>query len=115
MNGNKLKTIDKVKGLQYLYELHANSNEIDNLDFITDKGCPLQYLQAVDLSINKLKVLPHLAAQNLRKLNLEENEISECTWIKHPNLTHLNLNKNKFTSLLGLKNIPKLEMLSLND
>jgi Leucine-rich repeat (LRR) protein len=58
LNGNKLNSIAKVKTLPYLYELHANTNEIGDLDCITDKSTPLNYLQAVDLSKNKLKVLP---------------------------------------------------------
>ena len=41
LNNNKLKNIDKVKNLQYLYELHAKTNEIESLEFLCDPSVSL--------------------------------------------------------------------------
>ena len=73
MNNNAITNIDKVKNLQYLYELTAKTNQIASLEFLCDPSVQLQYLQSVDLSTNKLTKLPQIHANALRKLNLEEN------------------------------------------
>ena len=64
---------------------------------------------------NKLTALPALPLPRLSKLLISENEIATCAAFEgHANLRHLDLSTNKLTSLAGLANMPKLELLNVS-
>ena len=115
VSGNEFATIDKLRKLEYLYELNASDNQIKDLDLLTESQTILKFLQKVDLSKNKLVKLPQIVAPSIVNLNVEENEIAECDFTGHPTLKVLNLNKNKLTSGAGLSGMPVLEELSIQE
>ena len=48
-------------------------------------------------------------------LNLDENEIAECDFCEHATVKVLSLNKNKLASGAGLRDLPCLEELSIQE
>ncbi len=67
----------------------------------------------VNLSI-KIKALNQLDLPFLKRLNLNENEISTCEDFNgHDSLEFIDLSKNKLKTLKGLCNMPKLTDLYL--
>ena len=73
----------------------------------------MKFLQKVNLSKNKLTKLPQIISPSIVNLNLDENEIAECDFCEHGNIKVLSLNKNKLSSGAGLRDLPKLEELSI--
>lgn len=58
ITGNELIEIDKLRKLEYLYELNASENQIGDIALLTESQTILKFLQKVDLSKNKLTKLP---------------------------------------------------------
>lgn len=113
LNKNALTNIDKVKSLDYLFELAVAGNQIDSIEFMSAEMTTLKYLQKVDLTQNKITTLPQLQCPLLKKLILDENEIATCNLKGHPSLKVLSLNKNKLTSgegLVGLRQLVQLDI-----
>jgi len=113
--GNEFKTIDKLRKLEYLYELDVSDNQVDEIKLLTESQTILKFLQKVNLSKNKLTKLPKIVSPSIVNLNLDENEIAECDFSEHPNVKVLSLNKNKLTSGAGIHDLPKLEELSIQE
>lgn len=115
LNKNAFGSVDRLKHLNYLYELHAAGNQIAEIDLLCQDNQTLKYLQKVDLTQNKLTKLPQIASPSITKLILDENEIGECSLKGHPALRFLSLNKNKLTSGEGLVGLLQLEELSIQE
>lgn len=113
LNTNALVSIDEVKGLTNLLELQAKTNAITNLDFMSEARELLPYLQKVDVTANKITVLPRVQCNSLKNIILDENQIAEVLLSGHPSLTSLSMNKNWLTNCLCLSDMPKLESLSI--
>ena len=75
----------------------------------------LRFLQKVDLTGNKITVLPQVTSASLYKLVLDENEISLCGMKTHNGIRILSLNKNKMTTCIGFSSMFNLEELSLQE
>lgn len=108
MSNNELTSISKTMKLPYLVEIIAKGNQVTSLDFISESADTLKFLQKVDMSTNKITVLPHITCANLYKLILEENEISKSELKSHQNLKELSLKKNKLTSCEGIERLYNL-------
>ena len=115
LNKNAFTNIDKVKSLDFLFELSAAGNQIADVSFLGESMQNLKYLQKVDLTQNKITKLPQLACPLLKKLILDENEISECALKGHQALKILSLNKNKLKSGEGLGGLKQLTELSIQE
>ena len=113
--GNEFKNIDKLRKLEYLYELDASDNQIDDIKLFTESSTILKFLQKVNLSKNKLTKLPQVISPSIVVLNLDENEIAECDFCEHATVKVLSLNKNKLASGAGLRDLPCLEELSIQE
>ncbi|MCL2087209.1 MAG: leucine-rich repeat domain-containing protein [Oscillospiraceae bacterium] len=75
----------------------------------------LKELDLSDLSLTDLDIEPLRHMNNLEKLNLYTNKISDITPLEDLlNLRELNLTVNEIENISGLKNLSNLEILSLN-
>jgi len=83
LSNNELSSIKNVMKLPYLLEIVAKTNQIASLDFLSESPDALKFLQKVDLSANKITVLPHIHCANLYKLILDENEIAKSELKSH--------------------------------
>lgn len=101
--------------LPYLVEIVAKTNAIGSLDFMSESPDALKFLQKVDLSTNKITVLPHIQCANLYKLILDENEIAKSELKSHQNLKELSLKKNKLTTCEGIERMYSLHTLNLEE
>ena len=108
LSSNKLVKIELLKRLPSLLHLHLQHNNILNLDIFQDEEA-FPYLQTLDLSFNRIKVLNPVKCPRLVTLNLNYNEIKTLfNFEGHPNLRTLYLKGNKLSSLEGLKALPSL-------
>ena len=74
------------------------------------------YLKEINLSSNKLKMLPSIELSRLISINLNNNIITSLEDFNgHPTLETLELRGNKITSLKDLKKVPSLKQLYLAD
>jgi Leucine-rich repeat (LRR) protein len=63
----------------------------------------LNCLEILNLSNNKITELTHIALPALKKLNLNDNQIKDCSAFKgHYGLEILEIRRNKIPSLQGL-------------
>jgi protein phosphatase 1 regulatory subunit 7 len=69
----------------------------------------------VDLTANKIKVLPQIASQSLFKLVLDENEIETSELKTNQGLRILSMNKNKMVNLNGFTRFFNLEEFSIQE
>jgi len=60
LSNNELSSLKNAMKLPYLLEIVAKSNQIGSLDFLGESPDALKFLQKVDLSQNKITVLPHI-------------------------------------------------------
>lgn len=99
--------------MNYLVRIDCSKNEIKELDIFKSSD-KLQYLQILNLSTNKIKILPELNLGALRELNLETNMITSASeFMGLPSLKKLNLKQNKLKDCSGLANCPELDVLYL--
>jgi Leucine-rich repeat (LRR) protein len=111
---NKFPQIHPIRHIPHLVNLDASKNEITDINELFSEPGKLQYLQRIDLSLNKIKELPVMYTKNLITLNLEENGIKTAAGFQGlPNLEVLNLKKNKLKDCIGLANCEKLKVLYL--
>ena len=115
LNKNAVSSIEKIKSLDFLFELSAAGNAITDINFMADSPQTLKYLQKIDLTQNKIKKLPQIQCPALKKLVLDENEITDCEIKGHPALEILSLNRNKLTSGAGLVGLRKVTELSITE
>jgi Leucine-rich repeat (LRR) protein len=57
------------------------------------------------MSTNKIKELTSIGFKSLRRLNLNENEITAVSWKGHHGVEVLELRKNKLKKLRGVKDL----------
>lgn len=109
---NQLISIKELEELPNLLILKAVENQITDISFLSQDVC--QFLQIVNLSQNKIKSLPPITPPYLKHLNLNENEIENCSeFTGHKSLEILELRKNKLVNCDGIGNLPKLRELYL--
>lgn len=104
--------------MQYLLSLNLSKNQIQTLQIFNPEADEeiLPNLQYLNLSGNKITSLEHLKLNRLRKLILNENEISSCENFEgHPTLQILELKTNKLKEVTGIKNCPNLTELYLDE
>lgn len=89
--------------------VNASKNQVQNLDTFNNEK--LEYLQFLNLSSNKIKVLSSIVLPSLKRLNLSENEIAEITWKGHNYIEILELRKNKLRKLKGIQKMKNLKQL----
>lgn len=113
---NEIRDIDTVSNLPHLLTFSASGCAIKSLDFMSANPQSLQYLQWLDLSINKITELPGLRQPQLCKVNLSENAIaSTANFNGHTKIMVLNLSKNKMVNCEGLCHMTALEDLNLSE
>jgi len=71
-----LRDVNIVSDLPHLINFQASGCAIKDMDFMSTCPQSLQYLQWLDLSINKITELPGLRQPQLTKINLSENAIA---------------------------------------
>ena len=99
--------------MNYLVRIDGNTNEIKDMDIFSDPN-KMQFLQNINLSINKIRELPKMCLSSLLELNLDQNEItSAARFTGLPNLGVLRMRNNKLKTCEGLANMPKLTELYL--
>ena len=112
--GNSIKDISSITTVPYLLTLDASRNKIEDITCLTEKG-KLEYLQELNLSGNKMTELLPINLPNLQTLNLSKNQIVSLEKFGgHKMLKKLNLTKNKLKNLNGLKDLPELVELTVN-
>ena len=75
---NQFKDISDVLYIPNLLTLNASENQIASIEFLTGGRDSLVYLQQLNLSKNKLTLLPAIPQPRLARLLLNENEIATC-------------------------------------
>jgi len=116
LSKNQLKEIAEIIYLPYLLTINAAENQIASIDFLSIAQDSLGYLQALNLTKNKLTKLPAIPLPRLSRLLLSENEIASCEGFRgHATVLHLDLSKNKLASTAGLSNMPQLQVLELGE
>jgi len=99
--------------MNYLVRIDGNTNEIKDMDIFSNPD-KMQFLQYINLSINKIRELPKMCLSSLLELNLDQNEIASAEkFIGLPNVGILRMRNNKLKSCEGLANMPKLTELYL--
>lgn len=112
---NAISNIQLIAELPELLTLNASKNQIANLEVFQNPAV-LKNLQFLNLSGNKITKFTQVALPALRRLNLNENEISTIEgWNGHDTLEYLELRKNKLKKLAGLKNMKSLVELYLSE
>lgn len=93
--------------------MKADQNEVSDFDAVATADLP--WCQRLDLSENKLTVLPSFQALGrLRFAMVVGNEIASVQdFGGHPTLEELDLRRNQLQSLTGLGSFPKLRSLTL--
>ena len=113
LSNNKFRHIRPLENMTNMIRIDANKNEIKELDIFKSLD-KLQFLQILNLSENKIKILPELNLTALRELKLENNMISDAAEFKGlPNLKKLNLKQNRLKNCIGMANCPELDVLYL--
>lgn len=108
INTNALTDISILTEFPHLVSLNVSKNQITSLDVFKSEEKLLK-LQFLNLSGNKIKEFTQISLPSLRKLNLNENEISSIKeWKGHATISILELRKNKFRKLKGLINMKNL-------
>ena len=85
LNTNTIPDLQPIQVLHHLLWLNASKNQVPSLELFQKEGA-FEYLQMLNLSGNKVKVLEKVKLPALRRLNLSENEIVEATWQGHDTL-----------------------------
>lgn len=75
---NELTDLQALEVIQHLMVLNAAKNNIASLNGFSNRA-NLHFLEIVNLSHNQITTLGPLALPNLRKLNLNDNQISDCS------------------------------------
>lgn len=116
LSKNDIRDVNCVSDLPHLLSFSASGCAISSLDFMAASPQSLQYLQWLDLSINKIVELPGLRQPQLCKVNLAENAIATTAAFNgHAKIMVLNLSKNKMTNCDGLCHMISLEDLNLSE
>ena len=113
LNNNNLKNIDRVRGFKYLQKLEAKDNKIDDNPFLSESKLQLKFLTTVDMSGNQLTAIRHMHCVKLRSMIVDNNLINKCELRQHDSLFHISANKNKLENLEGFTNLKCLQNLSL--
>ncbi len=96
-----------------LVRIDCNTNEIKDMDIFSNPD-KMQFLQTINLSINKIKELPEMNLNSLLELNVDQNEIaSAARFTGLLNIEILRMRNNKLKDCTGLANMPKLKELYL--
>lgn len=99
--------------MNYLVRIDCNTNEIKDMDIFSNPE-KLQFLQTINLSINKIKELPEMNLNSLLELNLDQNLIaSAAKFTGLVNVEVVRMRTNKLKDCTGLANMPKLRELYL--
>ena len=115
LSNNKLTSLESITELPHLISLNVSKNELTDISIFSDES-KLPHLQHLNMSGNKLTKLAPLGLKRLRKLFLNENEITTCRHLKgHDNLEFLELQKNKLKNLKGIMNMSNLRQLNVSE
>jgi len=98
-------------------EITRSNKNLEMLDFIVIATRSLQYLQYLNYSFNRIKVMDnslyHLSA--VTTLDLSHNEINKIQNLDNcVNIKYLNLSHNNIQFVEGLYTLPQLEILNLS-
>lgn len=116
LSKNDIRDVSCVADLPNLLSFAASGCAINSLDFMAASPQALQYLQWLDLSINKITELPCLRQPQLTKINLAENAIATAANFNgHSRVMVLNLSKNKLTTCEGICHMASLEEINLSE
>ena len=114
-DNQKIRDISMVADLHYLVFLDASGNDIRDISF-QENPYILTYLQQLNLSKNKIKLLPGIKLARLRKLNLNENEIQSLENLEgQKSLQIFEARKNQIKDLTGQKEMDSLRELYLGE
>jgi len=115
MEKNEIENIESLGSITYLLTLNLSNNQIKSMDIFTDQ-VKFSFLQFLDLSNNQITRLPAITLPKLRKLILNENQITTCEDFQgHAILETLELRKNKLKNCKGLKDMLSLSELDLSE
>lgn len=111
LSNNKLSNIEAVTKLPHVLTLQLDNNEVNSLECLGEADLP--WCQRIDFTVNKLSVVPPLAALGrLRFACFASNEITSLEGFgDHPILEELQLQENQLTSLKGLGCLKSLRSL----
>ncbi|KRX00485.1 hypothetical protein PPERSA_03218 [Pseudocohnilembus persalinus] len=108
---NKIEDCTSFTSIKYLCKLDLRQNNIQNFDQFNKEG-QLEFLEELNLADNRLNSLDAFQLKNLKKLILDQNEISSAEKFQgHPSLQYLSLIKNKLQQMKELKDMPQLKTL----
>jgi len=114
LSQNKITDLTAVMKLPHLLTLQADENAVEKLDCALSAELP--WCQRLDLSKNKLTVMPSLFPfERLRFAKFAENEIESLAGFgDQPVLEILELQGNKLTTLVGMGCLSSLRQLVLD-
>jgi Leucine-rich repeat (LRR) protein len=142
LSKNKIKDISPLLSMPHLLAADLATNLVDSISVFStgldnaDRLKPLDYLQFLDLTENKLTELPNINLPFLTTLTLNNNQISSVQKMElvpklstlalngnqitslqglPPSLIELSMMQNQITSLEGIQNLPKLKILNLQE
>ncbi|MFW9952885.1 MAG: leucine-rich repeat domain-containing protein, partial [Candidatus Thorarchaeota archaeon] len=101
LHRNKIKRVDNLSNLKDLISLNLSENKLQNIECESYDG--LNNLIELDLASNQIKKIEPFTLENLTKLSLDRNLISEITNLNDlKNLEYLNLSHNHIERIQGL-------------
>lgn len=115
LSKNEIENIECVGNIPYLLSLNASNNLINSMEMFCNHD-RLTFLQFLNLSNTKITKLPAIALPRLRKLYLNECEITSCEGFQeHSNIEILELRRNKLKNCKGLHKMVSLTYLDLSE
>lgn len=112
LSSNQLDDFSPLGQMKYLLSLNCDRNKIEKLNIK-----PMDYLQLVDLSYNKINTFDGLQHPLLKTLNLNSNcikNLDSMSMVTFNNLEVLELRNNGIESLTGLSALPQLKKLYIS-
>merc|ERR1712151_248456 len=116
LSKNDIRDISTFVSFPHLLTINCSQNSIRSIQFMEEFSSHMQFVQAIDLSQNKITELTNIPQPRVTRVNLSENEISRTDEFKgHDALLSLDLKKNKLISLAGIANMPLLTELNISE
>lgn len=115
LNNNFLSSFQVLTKLQYLTSLNLSKNQIDDVTMLAnDDSFPR--LEVLDLSRNRIKKLSSVYLKQIKRLNLNHNQIEDISdFDGNKTLEVLELRSNRIKDVSSLSHLPHLRELYLAD